>query len=223
MTKPGGGKDTESQGLHSVSEFVVSSSNSTPSRGHGALVMQQPRISRSHSSDHMSHSKITGSSLSPSTMASSYSHSSVPYSTRSVSSLGYVSDDPLSGNSLLMHSAPDLTHLYPPNSKNSSGTGTGSSGMEFPETGCTSRRNRFCSTEARVRVQIDRPHWVCWMVGGEGACPGGCRSPIRSCLCVRTARRQLHILTKRLSSGSSTSSSVACEVHVVSAANCLTN
>lgn len=131
MTKPGGGKDAESQGLHSVSEFVVSGSNSTSSRGHGALVMQQPRISRSHSSDHMSHSKITGSSLSPSTMASSYSHSSVPYSTRSVSSLGYVSDDPLSGNSLLMHSAPDLTHLYPPNSKNSSGTGTGSSGMEF--------------------------------------------------------------------------------------------
>lgn len=88
------------------------------------------RVFHSRSGDPASHSKFsTNATPSPNSAASSYTHASIP---STISSLGYVSEDPsdLGRPSLMRSSAPDL-HYYSPRSKGSLGTLSSGEGAEL--------------------------------------------------------------------------------------------
>lgn len=107
--------------------------------------------SRSHSGDHMSHSHST---VSPSSSASSYTHVSIPYSSSSLSSLGYVSED---------HAPPQIapgpSHYYSPRSKSSLGTYSSSSA------------NELCSVSTNSRPYPQKSHSQDSIHGGQGSRP----------------------------------------------------
>lgn len=106
-------------------------------------------VSNFHSSDHRtrssdpvsySHSKMP--TASPSTnSAASYTN---PSNLSTLSSLGYVSEDPgYSGPSSLIRSAPNLSQHYPPRSMGSFGMTNGSSEGTFSSSGYNSLRPRM--------------------------------------------------------------------------------
>lgn len=97
-----------------------------------AAGMPATRMPRSHSSDHVSNSNDPMSHVSPiqNSTTSSYTNTST------LSSLGYVSEDPsYRGPSSMVRSSPNLAHYYSPRSKGNLGTMTSSEGTEFSSNG----------------------------------------------------------------------------------------
>ena len=121
-------------------------------------------MSRSHAGDHMSHSHST---TSPNSSTSSYTHVSVPYSSSSLSSLGYVSEDHAPSQI-----APSPAHYYSQRSKSSLGTYSSSS-SDLCSVGTNTRPHpqKSHSQDSIHGGQSSRPTSLGLMNGGGGAGP----------------------------------------------------